>query len=296
MQRHILYSLCVVLILGYIAHGKNDIGQDHNIVAAKAGNLESRLIVNLFSTMQSDIRDIRTEIREQEAKHEEKLEEVKIKHEADIKELKAKFENVEELEELKTTFEAELSELKAKFENAEHLEQLKSTYEEEILELKAKSENADIAKLTAEIEQLKKKCKDMPKTVFAQIQLRGEKRLAAGARVKFTTTVANVGDAYKTTQGYFEAPYDGTYLFTVSLCMDNGNWVEFRIVQDSNILAEGHPGDSEWHACGSSTAATYMRKGSKVWVQLDRVVGGRISDEAGITSFTGVFVNDFEKQ
>ena len=262
----------MVLILGYIAHGKNDIGQDHNIVAASAGNLEYRLIVNLFITMQSDIRDLRTEIRKQEANHEEKLEEVKIKH------------------------EAEMEELKAEFENAEHLEQLKSTFEEEILELKAKFENADIAKLTAEVEQLKKKWKDMPKTVFAQIQLRGEKRLTAGKRVKFTTTVANVGDAYKATEGYFEAPYDGTYLFTVSLCMDNGNWVEFRIVQDSNILAEGHPGDSDWHACGSATAATYMRKGSKVWVELDRVSGGRISDEAGITSFTGVFVNDFKKQ
>lgn len=299
MQCHILFALCVVFMLGCIAHGENGIEQDHNEVVARAGNLESRLIVNLFSTLQSDIRELRTEIREQETRHEEKLEDIKIKHETEIKELNAKFENenAEKLELIKTAFEAELSELKSKFVNAEHLEQLKSTYEVEISKLKAQFQDADIPKLKEEIKQIKLKegLKDKPKTVYAQMLLRGYNTLAAGARVKFTATVANVGDAYKTAHGYFEAPYDGTYLFTVSLCMKTNNWVEFRLVQDDIILTEAHPGDRDWHECGSATAATYMRKGSQVWVELDRVGGGTISDEAGIPSFTGVFVNDFEK-
>ena len=124
--------------------------------------------------------------------------------------------------------------------------------------------------------------------------LRGYNTLAAGARVKFSATIANIGKAYKTTQGYFEAPSDGTYLFTVHLCMKYDNLAEFRIVQDDEILAEGYPGDGNWNACDSATAVTYMRKGSKVWVELDRIRGGLISDDAGIPSFTGVFVNNFE--
>ena len=139
MQRCILYSLCVAVMVGRIAHGESDKEQDYNEVVARAGNLESRLIVNLFSTLQSDIRELRTEIREQETKHEEKLEDIKIKHETEIKELNAKFENAEKFEQLKTTFEAEISELKA-------------DYEAEISELKAKFEDADIAE---EIKQIK---------------------------------------------------------------------------------------------------------------------------------------------
>ncbi|MEW8547082.1 MAG: hypothetical protein AB2693_26505 [Candidatus Thiodiazotropha sp.] len=270
MLYQFLCSLCVFVMFGYIAYGANDLEQGDKVMA-RSGNLESRLIVTLFSTMHSDIRELRTEIKEQQAKHEE------------------------EIEELKTTYEAEMSELNEKIENVEELEQLQAKHEAEIIELHAKIEGADIAKFKEEIELLKQECKNKPKTVYAQVQLRGDHTLAADARVKFTATVANIGKAYKTAQGYFEAPYDGTYLFTVRLCMDVGNGMEFYIVQDDNILAEGLAGDEDWHACASATAATYMRKGSKVSVKSDRVGGRKITDVHATSVFTGVLVNDFKK-
>ena len=134
-----------------------------------------------------------------------------------------------------------------------------------------------------------------PKTIYAQVQLLGENTMTPGQKVKFTGTIANIGEAFKTSQGYFEAPYDGTYLFTVNLCMRGNNWVVFRIVQDNYILSESHPGDNQWHACASATAATYMRVGSKVWAEIDRVHGGVLSSSYGISSFTGVFLNNFQK-
>ena len=116
-----------------------------------------------------------------------------------------------------------------------------------------------------------------------------------GDRVIFTSSVTNVGNAYKNQDGYFEAPFDGTYLFSVTLCTQGNNWVVFRIVQDGNILGEGHPGDSAWHACAPSTVVTQMKRGSRVWVEIDRVHTGTISSSYGIPSFTGVFLNNYQK-
>lgn len=153
----------------------------------------------------------------------------------------------------------------------------------------------DIQELKAEIADLKAKHEDKQRTVFAQIQLRGTHVYKQGDRVHFTSTVSNVGNAYKNQAGYFEAPLDGTYLFSVMLCTAGNNWVVFRLVQDGNIIGEGHPGDSSWHACAPTTVVTYMKTGSRVWVVMDRLKGGTISSAYGIPSFTGVFLNNNQK-
>ena len=113
-------------------------------------------------------------------------------------------------------------------------------------------------------------------------------------RVYFTSTVANVGNTYDTQHGYFEAPCDGTYLFFVTLCADNDNSVIFHIVHDKNILGESTTGDPSWHACASSMVVTQMKSCTKVWVEADRVKGGTIKSTNGISSFTGVFLNNYK--
>lgn len=153
----------------------------------------------------------------------------------------------------------------------------------------------DIKDLRDELEDLKAKpVTDQPKAVLAQVQFLEQRQLSAGERVKFTGTVSNVGEAYNAAQGYFAAPYDGTYLFTVSLCMVGGNYVEFHIVQDGTVLGEGFSGDTKWFTCPSSTVVTYMNTGSKVWVEIERVHGGSINKAHGISSFTAVFLNNFQ--
>ena len=137
MKCQIWFTLCVVLKVGCIAHGENDIGQNNNDLAARDGNLECRVFVNLFSVMQSEVRDLRTEIKEQQAKHEEELGGIKAKYEVEISALKAQFEDADK-----------------------------------------------------EIEQLKKEHKDKPEAVYAQVQLLGKNRVAAGARVRFTSTTS----------------------------------------------------------------------------------------------------------
>lgn len=219
----------MVLMFCCSAYG-DDVIQKRDQMVARAGNLDSLLIIKLFSTMESDIK----ELKEQQTKYEE--------------------------------------------EN--------SKLRKEILEQHNKHEK--------EISELKGRLEAQPKAVLAQVQFLEQRQLSAGERVKFTGTVSNVGEAYNAAQGYFAAPYDGTYLFTVSLCMVGGNYVEFHIVQDGTVRGEGFSGDTEWFTCPSSTVVTYMNTGSKVWVEIDRVHGGSVSKGHGISSFTAVFLNHFQ--
>ena len=125
------------------------------------------------------------------------------------------------------------------------------------------------------------------------MQLLGTHTYKPGDRVAFTSTVANVGNAYDTHHDYFEAPYDGTYLFAVTLCTDNDNWVVFRIVQDDNNIGDGFSGNTGWNTCGTSTVVTQMKTDSKVWVEIERVDGGTIKNAYGTPSFTGAFINNY---
>ena len=140
-------------------------------------------------------------------------------------------------------------------------------------------------------------CIDHQRTIAAQIKLLETHVYKPGDIVVFTSSVANVGNAYKTQDGHFEAQYDGTYLFSVTLCTRTAgdNLVVFQIVQYGNILGEGHPGDSRWHACAPNTVVTQMKSGSRVWVEIERVHKGTISSSYRIPSFTGVFLNNYQK-
>ena len=124
------------------------------------------------------------------------------------------------------------------------------------------------------------------------MQLHGTHVYRPGDRIVFTHTVANVGNAYDIHHGYFEAPRDGTYLFSVTLCTAWTNWLEFRIIQDGKVIGEGISGDSKWVTCAPSMVVTQMKKGSQVWIQADKTDGGTITSLHGIPSFTGVLLND----
>ena len=126
------------------------------------------------------------------------------------------------------------------------------------------------------------------------MQLLGTRTYKARDRFYFTTTIANVGNAYDTLHGYFEAPYDGTYMFAVTMCTSRSSHVDFVIVQDGNIIDKVVAGDADWNTCTSTTVVTQMQSGSRVWVEITRVYGGEVNSNYGIPSFTGVLLNNYK--
>ena len=118
---------------------------------------------------------------------------------------------------------------------------------------------------------------------------------ASGHTVKFTTTIANVGDAFDINSGHFAAPVDGTYLFTVSMCTFTAVWAHFEIVQNGKHLTTGTVGDPHWGECGSATAVTYLTRGSHVWVETGRTIRGETITMAARHTFTGALLNTYNQ-
>ena len=111
--------------------------------------------------------------------------------------------------------------------------------------------------------------------------------------VKFDTTIANVGDAYDPISGQFEAPVNGTYLFSASMCsFTNDKWFHFDIIQDGSRLTTGTVGDKNWGECGSATAVTYMMKGSVVWVEIINAIEEPLMIDAR-HAFTASLLNTY---
>ena len=113
--------------------------------------------------------------------------------------------------------------------------------------------------------------------------------------IKFNTAIANVGDAYDPISGQFEAPVNGTYLFSASMCsLTNDKWFHFHIMQDGNRLTWVTVGDRNLGECGSATAVTYMMKGSVVYVEIGNAIESPLTIQARHT-FTAALLNTYSK-
>ena len=108
----------------------------------------------------------------------------------------------------------------------------------------------------------------------------------------FKNPVANVGNAYNTDTGEFEALVDGTYFLTATLCVPTALWTHFHVVHYDVTLSMGQVGDSAWGRCNTVSAATYMLKGSNAWIKFGLNGGNlkRITNH----SFTAVLLNTYE--
>ena len=132
-------------------------------------------------------------------------------------------------------------------------------------------------------------------TVYAQIHSNGNDTIQKGEKAIFKSPIANVGSAYSNDTGIFEAPVDGTYYFSATLCLHQSDvYTYFLIVHDGVKLAKGLTGNPNWSDCDTVSAAAYMRKGSQVWVEYGDTstsIYGRNFAVAIDHSFTAVLIN-----
>lgn len=91
----------------------------------------------------------------------------------------------------------------------------------------------------------------------------------------FETTVANNGSAYNSSDGYFTAPYEGIYLFSVQLCFDNNyNYYQrynarFQIYSPTRnqfITATQYASYHYSISCTSLTTTAYLSKYDQIYL------------------------------
>ncbi|XP_060586448.1 uncharacterized protein LOC132742139, partial [Ruditapes philippinarum] len=88
-----------------------------------------------------------------------------------------------------------------------------------------------------------------------------------GQAIIFGSTLVNEGNAYNTSTGFFTAPVNGTYSFSVQICSHNQKEVVVDLTVDGNAYATLHVYDSNDETCNSADTVAVLHEHSKVFVK-----------------------------
>ncbi|XP_060572042.1 complement C1q-like protein 4 isoform X3 [Ruditapes philippinarum] len=115
-------------------------------------------------------------------------------------------------------------------------------------------------------------------------------RVTTGTVIKFDQVDLNLGNAYN--DGYFTAPFNGTYIFSMVLGNPSGKQGAFFMRKNGvgiEYAIAGHT--TGWNIGGVSTVA-FLDVGDRVWVTGEGHVSGANADRYH-TGFSGMLVNSY---
>ena len=89
---------------------------------------------------------------------------------------------------------------------------------------------------------------------------------STGQTVVFSSVLSNIGSGYSSSTGKFTAPVNGTYSFTVQLCIYSTSG-HFSLVLDGNAVTKLQDYNTGDYTTVSTTVPLFLKQGQKVWVQ-----------------------------
>ena len=91
---------------------------------------------------------------------------------------------------------------------------------------------------------------------------------STGQPVVFSSVISNIGNGYSSSTGKFTAPVNGTYSFTVQLCVADNHGAFFSIVLDGTEVTALYDLNPYSYSTSSTTVPLFLKQGQKVWVTL----------------------------
>ena len=88
-----------------------------------------------------------------------------------------------------------------------------------------------------------------------------------GQPVVFSSVLSNIGSGYSSTTGKFTAPVNGTYIFTVQLCVTTNKAAEFGFIVDGTVSTAFQDKDHDEYSTASTSIQLFLKQGQKVWVR-----------------------------
>ena len=88
-----------------------------------------------------------------------------------------------------------------------------------------------------------------------------------GQIMVFRSVISNIGNGYNSTTGKFTAPVNGTYSFTVHMCVHWDKTAYFHLVVDGQVVTNLSAFSNHWTTTSSSTVQVFLTQGQEVWVQ-----------------------------
>ena len=103
-------------------------------------------------------------------------------------------------------------------------------------------------------------------TIVFNAHLAAALSLSTGQPVVFTTILSNIGNGYSSSTGKFTAPVNGTYSFTVQLCVYHTHDAYFGLVLDGTTVTNFYDYEHDGATTSSTTIPLFLKQGQKVWV------------------------------
>ena len=88
----------------------------------------------------------------------------------------------------------------------------------------------------------------------------------AGQPLVFSSVLSNIGNGYSSSTGKFTAPVNGTYSFTVQLCVSTNHGATFGLVLDGTTITYFYDYEHDHATTFSTTVPLFLKQGQKVWV------------------------------
>ncbi|KAL4233764.1 hypothetical protein ACF0H5_008442 [Mactra antiquata] len=125
-----------------------------------------------------------------------------------------------------------------------------------------------------------------------------DKNPQAGETIIFQDIMLNNGKAYDSSTGIFTVPVNGTYLFTIHICVSAGKNFIYGIVYDDILNTSGIFYDSRGNICYTGDAIMQLDVGQKVWLKClsngsstDILFGDTSSTYSYWNTFSGILVH-----
>jgi hypothetical protein len=130
-------------------------------------------------------------------------------------------------------------------------------------------------------------------TVTFKARLNANAAAPAGQVMVFPTVIFNEGDAYSSQTGKFTATTNGTYLFTIALCVYNNKYMYVDIMVDGVAFTRTYIKDTDDVDCHTADTVAELKSGQSVWVQPSASSSGNIiyHDSSAWNTFSGVLIH-----
>jgi hypothetical protein len=111
--------------------------------------------------------------------------------------------------------------------------------------------------------------------------------------IVFPTVLFNEGDAYSSQTGKFTATTNGTYLFTIALCVHGDKYLRVNIMVDGEGYTRTYIIDKDYINCHTADTVAVLKAGQSVWVQPSPSSSGNIIYHSSFiwNTFSGVLLH-----
>ncbi|XP_060554033.1 heavy metal-binding protein HIP-like isoform X2 [Ruditapes philippinarum] len=130
-------------------------------------------------------------------------------------------------------------------------------------------------------------------TVVFKARLNANTAAPAGQVIVFPTVLFNEGDAYSNDTGEFTATTNGTYLFTIALCVQANKYLYVGIMVDGVAYTRTNIYGDANYGCHTADTIAVLKAGQSVWVQSSVSSSGNILQHSSSywNTFSGVLLH-----